>query len=214
MSTDVLSPPKLSRRFEDALVYAAVLHAGQERKDTGVPYVAHLLGVAALVLEDGGDEDEAIAALLHDAAEDQGGIERLRAIAGRYGERVARIVMACTDSLDEPKLAWAERKRRYLAHLIEQPAGVLRVSVADKLHNARAIVADLRRDGVQALDTFSGGRQGVPWYYGALTGAFREAGLSSPLRDEFERVVAELIGLATEPAGISHDDYTGEVAHA
>src|SRR5436305_178741 len=96
------APPRLGPRFEDALRYAAMLHAGQVRKESGVPYVAHLLSVAALVIEDGGDEDEAIAALLHDAVEDQGGTERLRAIAGRYGDRVARIVLACSDTVEQP----------------------------------------------------------------------------------------------------------------
>jgi GTP pyrophosphokinase len=189
-------PPKLGSRFEDALVYAAQLHAGQERKENGVPYIAHLLGVASLVIEDGGDEDEAIAALLHDAVEDQGGIERLRAISGRYGERVARIVMGCTDAIEKPKPPWRERKERYVAHLPRAGADVLRVSKADKLYNARAVVADHRNTGDEVFGRFRGGKDGTLWYYRALVEAYRQAGSGGYLFEELERTVLELERLA------------------
>jgi len=189
--------PLLSARFEDALVYAARLHARQARKGTSVPYVAHLLGVAALVLEDGGDEDEAIAALLHDAVEDQGGAPTLAAIRGRFGERVAAIVAGCTDSEDVPKPPWRERKERYLAELATASPAVRRVSVADKLHNARAILADYRQQGEALWARFSGGRAGVLWYYRALADLHRTR-TGGPLAAELERVVAALERVAGE----------------
>lgn len=196
MQDTALRPPKLGRRFEDALLYAAQLHAGQERKENGVPYIAHLLGVAALVIEDGGDEDEAIAALLHDAVEDQGGIERLRAITGRYGERVAHIVLGCTDATERPKPPWRERKERYVAHLASACADVLRVSKADKLYNARAILADLRAVGDALFERFRGGKDGTLWYYRAVVDAYRQAGSGGYLLEELERTVTELERLA------------------
>jgi GTP pyrophosphokinase len=191
-----LTPPPLGPRFEDALRYAAMLHAGQIRKESGIPYVAHLLSVAALVIEDGGDEDEAIAALLHDAAEDQGGADRLRAIAGRYGERVARIVHACSDTVEEPKPKWYPRKQAYLEHLPRHAPDELRVSLADKLHNARAILADYRLVGEALWSRFTGGRCGSLWYYRALVAAFRTAGRTGYLMEELERVVADIETLA------------------
>src|SRR6185503_9823772 len=129
----------LSQRFESALVFAARLHGRQLRKGTCVPYVSHLLAVASLVLEDGGDEDEAIAALLHDAVEDQGGLPTLDRIRAEFGARVADIVLGCTDADSLPKPPWRERKERHLSHLRTAPDGVRRVSAADTLHNARAI---------------------------------------------------------------------------
>ncbi len=137
----------LTRRFEEALSFAARLHEQQKRKGTDIPYVSHLLAVAAIVLEDGGDEDEAVAALLHDAVEDQGGKATLQVIRKRFGDRVAGIVAGYTDSDETPKPPWRERKEKYIAHLRHAPHEVLRVSVADKLHNARAILRDLRKHG-------------------------------------------------------------------
>ena len=196
-STDVQTP-LLTARFEDALVYATRLHARQERKGTAIPYLSHLLAVTALVLEDGGDEDEAIAALLHDAIEDQGGAATREEIRQRFGERVAAIVDGCTDTDIEPKPPWRARKEQYVAHVRHAPAEVRRVSVADKLHNARSILADLRRDGPATLDRFKGGRDGTLWYYRALVDVYREAG-ACPMVDELERVVAELerLGVGT-----------------
>ncbi|MBI4543684.1 MAG: HD domain-containing protein [Gemmatimonadetes bacterium] len=188
----------LSRRFEEALVYAHRLHARQTRKGTRVPYVAHLLSVAALVLEDGGEEEEAIAALLHDAIEDaaEDGAAVLRQeLRRRFGERVLGIVEGCTDADTQPKPPWRERKERYLAHVPHAPPEVRRVSVADKLHNARAILTDLRRNGHGLWHRFRGGRDGTLWYYRALVEAYRKAG-TTPLVEELDRVVTELEGLA------------------
>jgi (p)ppGpp synthase/HD superfamily hydrolase len=160
-----------SPRFELALAYAATVHAQQTRRGTSIPYVYHLLAVAALVGEHGGDEEQVIAALLHDAPEDQGGQPRLDDIEQAFGARVARIVRGCTDTLDEPKPPWRPRKEAYILHLAEVELDVLLVSAADKLHNARAIVTDLRRDGVQSLDKFNGGRDGTLWYYASFVRA-------------------------------------------
>lgn len=184
-------PP--TARFEEALVYAARLHAAQTRKGSGIPYVAHLLSVAALVLEDGGGEDEAIAGLLHDAIEDQGGAPTREEIRRRFGARVADIVDGCTDAETMPKPPWRERKERYLVHLRHAPAEVRRVSAADKLHNARAILADFRAHGEALWDRFSGGRAGTLWYYRTLVTTYQEAASGpSPLVEELDRVVTEL----------------------
>ena len=152
-------------RLDDAFVLARELHAGQRRKGTDIPYLGHLMAVAALVIEDGGDEDEAIAALLHDAVEDQGGPPTLVLIRGRFGTRVAAIVAACSDTDETPKPPWRARKEAYLAHLRDPdlPEGTLRVSLADKLHNARAILADLRA-GHDVFARFNAPRQDQAWY--------------------------------------------------
>jgi (p)ppGpp synthase/HD superfamily hydrolase len=140
--------PRLGELFAKALTYAFEAHRTQIRKGTGTPYIAHLLGVAALVIEDGGDEEQAVAALLHDAVEDQGGRARLEDIRANFGLAVAAIVEACSDSdVVGPKPPWRERKEKYLEHLETAPPAVLRVSAADKLYNARAIVADYRALG-------------------------------------------------------------------
>jgi len=188
-------PPLLTARFEEAVVYAVRLHAQQKRKGTEIPYASHLFAVASLVLEDGGDEDLAIAALLHDAAEDQGGRPTLEQIHRRFGDRVAAIVLGCTDSEIEPKPPWRARKEAYVAHLRNAPRDVLRVSVADKLHNARSILADLKRHGGGLWSRFSGGRDGVLWYYRALVTAYQDAGVGF-LADELHRVVSEIEALA------------------
>ncbi len=166
--------PRLSARFERALVYAFQLHRNQTRKGTNTPYIAHLLGVAALVIEDGGDEDQAIAALLHDAVEDQGGLATLEKIRAEFGDRVARIVEGCTDAVTLPKPPWRRRKEVYLNHLAEAPAEVRRVSLADKLNNARSILADLRQIGDDVWKRFNGGKEGTLWYYRSLVSIFRE----------------------------------------
>jgi GTP pyrophosphokinase len=181
----------LTVRFEEALAYATRLHNDQSRKGTGIPYVAHLLAVTALVLEWGGDEDMAIAALLHDAVEDQGGLDTLADIRRRFGERVASIVDGCTDSYTQPKPAWKKRKEAYIERLKVEPDDVRLVSLADKVHNARSILFDLRKVGVSALDRFKGGREGTLWYYQALVAVFTEIG-STPQTDELARLVAEI----------------------
>lgn len=186
---------KLSDRFSDALVYAADLHREQVRKANGTPYVAHLLAVTSLVLEAGGDEDLAIAALLHDAVEDQGGKKRLEEIRTLYGQRVARIVEGCTDSFETPKPDWRFRKESYLKHLPDAGEDVLVVSLADKLHNARSIVRDLRSQGDDVWSRFKGGRNGTLWYYRSLADIFARLSKSSQA-DELLRTVDVLERLA------------------
>lgn len=173
---------ELGERFADALVYATRVHRDQMRR--GRPYVAHLLRVAGLVLEDGGSEDEAIAALLHDAAEDQGGYRRLREIRTRYGADVAAIVDSCTDSYEDPKPAWRTRKERYLQHLADASPSALRVSIADKVANASAILCDLATHPEAASDD-------VCWYYARLAGVFRELH-PGPRAEELARLASEL----------------------
>ncbi len=181
----------LSSRFQQALIYATDVHAAQLRKGTPVPYVSHILIVAGLVLEQGGDEDEAIAALLHDAVEDQGGEARLADIRTRFGDRVADIVLGCSDTTVKPKPPWEERKRRYLAHLPTSSASDRLVSAADKLANARSILADYRVMGDDVWQRFNANRDQILWYYRSLVTAFRQAG-DSPLAAELDRVVTEL----------------------
>lgn len=178
----------LTSRFEDALRYAYEVHAGQTRKGTSAPYIGHLLGVASIVLDDGGSEDEAIAGLLHDAPEDRGGRSRLDDIRSRFGDQVARIVEDCTDSWDTPKAPWLERKKAYVEHARHLPATSLRVSAADKVHNAYAILRDLRNDGEKVWERFNAGADDVMAYYESLVRAYREAG-GGRLVDELDRIV-------------------------
>jgi (p)ppGpp synthase/HD superfamily hydrolase len=185
----------LSERFEKALVYAAVVHAGQTRKGTGIPYIGHLIGVTGIALEYGANEDEAIGALLHDAAEDAGGAGRIEDIRVRFGENVAKIVQGCTDSVITPKPPWRERKEKYIAHIKHADASTILVSAADKLHNTRAILRDLRKEGDAVWSRFRGGKEGSLWYYRALVSAFRPHG-DSDLIDELDRVVSEIEKLA------------------
>lgn len=189
----------VSSRFLEAIGYAFELHAGQTRKGTNIPYVAHLMGVAAMVVEDGGDEDEAIAALLHDAAEDRGGEVTLRDIRTRFGEKVARIVEACTDTTERPKPEWRPRKERYIEHLRESPPEVLRVACADRLHNARAILRDYREMGDELWSRFNAGKDEQLWYYGVLAEVFRTR-YPGHLSRELNRVVDELRTLADASA--------------
>lgn len=184
----------LSSRFEGALILATRLHTNQVRKSTRIPYVAHLLAVTALVLEDGGDEDQAIAALLHDAVEDQGGIEILDDIGRRFGERVARIVEGCSDSFESPKPPWRERKENYLRHLREADIDILRVSLADKLHNACSILRDLQQHGDVIWERFKGGEDGTIWYYRSLVDVFCNNDFS-PMVGELQRVINKIEGL-------------------
>jgi len=186
-------------RFEAALIYALHLHAEQKRKGTTIPYISHLLAVAALVLEDGGSEDEAIAALLHDAIEDQGGEPIRQEIRRRFGDKVVEIVNGCTDTDQMPKPPWLERKKQYLEHLRSASPEILRVSVADKLHNARAVLSDLRRHGDAVWERFNGGRDGTLWYYRQLLQVFRER-CSSFLVEELDRVVSELERISSSRA--------------
>jgi (p)ppGpp synthase/HD superfamily hydrolase len=180
---------ELTDRFDAALAYASRLHREQRRKGTEIPYVAHLLSVSALVLEHGGDEDQAIAGLLHDAAEDQGGEQTLAEIRARFGDGVAKIVADCTDSWVEPKPPWRARKEAYVAALPQKDKRSLLVSLADKTHNAKAIAGDLRRLGDALWPRFSGGRAGTVWYYTALADVFRRA-LPGALAEELRETVS------------------------
>jgi len=188
---------ELSTRFEDALTFATRLHADQARKGTTIPYISHLLAVTSIVLEQGGNEDEAIAALLHDAIEDQGGASTREEIRRRFGETVVEIVNGCTDAEVVPKPPWRRRKEAYIAHLRDAPASVRLVSAADKLHNARAILADYRSVGESLWKRFHGGKTGTLWYYRTLVDVLRKTG-PAPLFEELERVVSEIETLTAE----------------
>jgi (p)ppGpp synthase/HD superfamily hydrolase len=190
----------LTKAFDEALLLASELHRVQTRKSTSVPYLSHLLAVAALVLEDGGDEEEAIAGLLHDALEDRGDAISAAAIEARFGARVRALVVECSDTPEEfaggEKPPWRERKVNYLRHIIE--AGVVnRVSLADKVHNVRSIVRDRRMVGESVWSRFTASKDGTLWYYEELAKAYRLAGARGFLIEELERLVREL--KATEP---------------
>ncbi|MCC6777561.1 MAG: HD domain-containing protein [Hyphomicrobiales bacterium] len=178
----------LTSRFDDAFCYARLLHRAQQRKGTTIPYISHLMSVAALVVEHGGDEEQAIAALLHDAAEDQGGAATLAEIKARFGEGVADMVADCTDAWSESKPPWRARKEAYLAVLPHKPARSLLVSLADKTHNAEAILFDYRVLGPALWDRFNGGAEGTRWYYGALADVFTDK-MPGRLSDRLVRAV-------------------------
>jgi (p)ppGpp synthase/HD superfamily hydrolase len=183
----------LSPQFSHALVWAADLHRHQVRKGPkAIPYVGHLLAVASIVIEFGGTEDEAIAALLHDAVEDQGGAPILAAIRARFGDHVAAIVDGCTDTDQQPKPPWQARKESYIAHLAEAPPSVLLVAAADKLANARSILADLRESGEAVWQRFSCSKQQSLWYYRSVVEALRPTGLNRSLFTELEAAVAQM----------------------
>lgn len=164
----------LSEKYDEALQFASRLHRSQVRKGTQIPYISHLMAVSALVLEHNGTEIQAIAALLHDAVEDQGGEKTLEVIRRDFGERVATIVVDCTDAWVEPKPPWRERKQSYLAKLPDKPASSLLVSLADKTHNAESIVSDKLEHGDTVFNRFNAGRDGTIWYYQELAEIFRE----------------------------------------
>jgi (p)ppGpp synthase/HD superfamily hydrolase len=187
----------LTNQFSSALVYAHQLHINQVRKSSNVPYISHLLSVAALVLEDGGNEDEAIAALLHDAVEDCGGLPILEDIRTTFGDRVATLVAHCTESETFPKPPWKERKERYLDQLKNSDVGAYRIAIADKLHNARSILMDYHRQGDRVWQKFKGGKEGTLWFYQAILAieppiARGCISVPSSLTEELKRIVAEL----------------------
>jgi len=184
-------PPKLGSRLQRAFRYAANKHEGQTRKQTAVPYLSHLMAVTALVLEAGGDEDMAIAALLHDVVEDCGGMPRLREIQRMFGKRVARIVEGCTDSFVNPRLEWKIRKGDYLKRLTHKDDETRLVSACDKLHNVRTVISDYRKDGESIWKRFNGGREGTLWYYRALSDEFQRRKANRTTR-ELAIVVADL----------------------
>ncbi|HXM11941.1 MAG TPA: HD domain-containing protein [Terriglobales bacterium] len=186
-----LKPPRLGPRLQRAFRYAAEKHEGQTRKQTAVPYLSHLMAVASLVLEAGGDEDMAVAALLHDVVEDCGGMPRLREVRKQFGPRVASIVEGCTDSFGEPKREWAERKKDYLREVKHADADTRLVSASDKLHNVRTILSDYRQHGEAIWARFSGKKEGTLWYYRALSDEYQRRNRNRITR-ELALVVAEL----------------------
>src|SRR6267378_4128103 len=163
---------RLGPRFLRAFLFAAEKHAGQARKASSIPYIAHLMGVASLVLEAGGGEDLAIAALLHDVVEDCGGAPMLKEVRRRFGKRVAKVVDGCTDTDTYPKPPWHERKEKYIRHLKTADANTRLVSAADKLNNVRSVLADYREVGESIWSRFKGGREGTLWYYRVLLDEF------------------------------------------
>jgi GTP pyrophosphokinase len=190
----------LTDRFLEALAFAHRIHLGDVRKGTSIPYLAHLLSVCGTVLVDGGDEDEAIAALLHDALEDHADTVSREELASRFGARVRALVEVCTDTPADyrggSKPPWRQRKTGYLEHLRHAAAADLRVSVADKLDNARAVLADYRELGESLWPRFNAGREDQLWYFRSLVDGFRAAGVRGRLIDELDRVVSELERLA------------------
>jgi (p)ppGpp synthase/HD superfamily hydrolase len=186
---------KLGPRFLKALQFAAEKHSGQTRKASTIPYIAHLMGVASLVLEAGGDEGLAIAALLHDVVEDCGGVPMQREVERRFGKRVAKVVDGCTDADTDPKPPWRERKERYIRHLKKADADTRMVSAADKLNNIRSIVSDYRAIGESVWSRFNGGRDGPLWYYRTLRDVFLRQ-KPNRITLEFDLAVKELDSLA------------------
>ena len=187
--------PLLSSRFEKALVYAARAHACHARKGGNIPYVSHLLAVTAIALEHGANEEEAIAALLHDAVEDAGGKARLDDIELKFGKPVAAIVVGCTDTDKIPKPPWAERKKAYVARMRRAPLSVKLISAADKLHNCRSLLSDYRSLGEALWGRFKGGKEGTLWYYRAMVKVLTCPRLSALVR-ELDIAVTELEKLA------------------
>jgi len=163
----------MTPRFAEAFLFAERLHCTQVRKKTQVPTISHLMAVAALVLENGGGEDEAMAALLHDTAEDCGGRPVLDEIRRRFGDSVASIVEGCSDTLESPKPRWKPRKESYLEHLETAPEANLLVSLADKVHNARSLAFEYRRVGDDLWQRFSASQEQTMLYYESLLSIFR-----------------------------------------
>jgi (p)ppGpp synthase/HD superfamily hydrolase len=186
--------PILGARLAEAASYAIELHARQARKGTTIPYVVHPFAVCSLALEDGADEDEAIAALLHDGPEDQGGQATLDEIGRRFGPVVAMLVDGLTDTLEDPKPAWRPRKEAYLKRLAGEPESVMRVSIADKLHNIRSIATDVEKNGEVAWDRFNAGRDGQAWLHRSLLAIFETSISGSRNLPEYRRLVQSVFG--------------------
>jgi (p)ppGpp synthase/HD superfamily hydrolase len=190
---------KLGPRFLRAIQFAAEKHSDQTRKASTIPYIAHLMGVASLVLDAGGDEDLAIAALLHDVVEDCGGAPMLKEVRRRFGSRVAKVVDGCTDADTYPKPPWRDRKEKYIRHLKNADADTRLVSAADKLNNVRSILSDYRAIGESVWSRFNGGREGTLWYYRTLRDVFLRYKRNRITRD-LELAVNELDALAAGQA--------------
>jgi (p)ppGpp synthase/HD superfamily hydrolase len=185
----------LSSRYQEALQMAFQLHKDQVRKGSNTPYFAHLLSVSSLVLENGGDEDDAIAALLHDAVEDQGGFQTLELIKDTFGQKVADIVDGCTDAYTQPKPPWRERKEAYLNKLTTANHSIQLVSLADKVHNARSILLDLKSDEDDVWNKFNGGKDGTLWYYRSLVEIFSKSNFPN-LHNELHQIIKQIERLA------------------
>ena len=195
-------PAELTDKLDRAFTYAREHHANDIRKGTAIPYLSHLLGVCSLVLDMEGSEDEAIAALLHDVIEDGGGVEAEVVIRAEFGEDVARIVRACSDTDEDPKPPWRPRKVEYIDAIAHKQPDELRVSLADKLHNARAILLDYRTEGDALWTRFSAGRDEQLWYYRALVSGFEArrddlGAAAGPAVDELRRVVDEIAAVSS-----------------
>ncbi len=182
---------ELTDRFSSAVTLAVHLHRGQERKLSGTPFAAHLLRVAGTVLEHGADEDTAIAAVLHDAVEDQGGPKERETIRSQFGERVASIVDECSDTDQTPKPPWRGRKEKYLAHLASASPSARMISAADKLDNIRSLIVSYRQSGEAVWEHFRGGREGTLWYFRSVRDIVQRAEPKS-LVDELARALREL----------------------
>jgi (p)ppGpp synthase/HD superfamily hydrolase len=183
--------PTLGRRFEEAFALANQLHQDHVRKASDSPYISHLLSVTALVLQDGGDEDEAIAALLHDAVEDQGGEQTLALIRERFGDKIAEIVYECSDAFTIPKPPWQSRKEEHIERLKKASPSAHRIMLADKLHNARALLRELRAKGEEAWELSKGGREGMLWYFRTMHALLGESNRGY-LWEELGRVIEEI----------------------
>jgi (p)ppGpp synthase/HD superfamily hydrolase len=198
--------PRLTDRYDEALVYASDLHRTQVRKGGDIPYLGHLLSVSSLVIEGGGTETQAIAGLLHDAAEDQGGEPILAQIRAKFGDDVAAIVGECSDTFEDRKPPWKQRKQDYIDHLGDASDATILVSLADKLDNARAILRDFRKHKGDLWKRFS---EHDPhehlWYYKSLLAVFerRRAEQSEWLVAELGRVLTDLENAINEQAGSS-----------
>jgi (p)ppGpp synthase/HD superfamily hydrolase len=184
-------PSTLSQKFEHALAFANQVHAHQKRKDSGAPYFAHVIGVAALVLEDGGSEEEAIAALLHDTAEDQGGQAMLDEITSRFGETIAQIVAECSDTLLNPKPPWQARKAGHINTLRTARPETIRIMLADKVYNSRNLLRSLQERGEVVWENFKGGRDGTIWYFQQMYAVFSRT-QSGYMLDEFGRNIKRI----------------------
>src|SRR4029450_11894817 len=202
---------QLSRHFEKALTYATRVHGGQLRKKTRIPYIAHILGAAAIAMEYGAKETEAIAALLNEGVGGCGGGKRLREIERKFGKHVARIVEGCTDTDQTTKPPWLERKKAYVAHVRHAPMPTKLVSASDKLHNVRAILMDYRKEGERLWSRFNGGKQGALWYYRALVNAFTGKRIQ-PLVEELDRTLTQLEFLSNNGAQVKQPPATNEAA--
>lgn len=189
-----METPCYTERVDRALALATRAFRNIRRKGTDIPYLSHLLQVMVTVAEHGGDEDQLIAAVLHDYLEDIDGASADQ-VAAEFGERVARLVVGLSDAVARPKPPWRERKQRYLEHLRGSPAELKLISAADKLHNARSIRRDLARVGDAVWDRFSASRDETLWYYRELVGALG-AGWATALLDELAAEVDALHALA------------------